>query len=129
MTISGDKVVDMMVVLEYSSTIFKPWLSAQVDHPTSLLNKADSHPELAQRLNAIVADFSSPDHIDYSRKDAVVYLFENIHAGNYRFDIHQSFKSGRENCQSVVGLTVKTWEEGRALNGLDKMSFGTMHLY
>ena len=80
-------------------------------------------------MNAIIADASSPDHTDFSRKDAVVYLFENIHAGNYRFDIRQSFKSGRENCQSVVGLTVKTWEEGRALNGLDKLSFGTMHLY
>lgn len=24
---------------------------------------------------------------------------------------------------------MKTWEEGRSLNGLDKLSFGTMHLF
>lgn len=34
-TVSGDKVVDMLVTLDYSETIFKPWLTVTVQNPTS----------------------------------------------------------------------------------------------
>lgn len=82
-TVGGSTVVDMLVTLDYSSTIFKPWLTIEGDTFTSD-NKADK----AAKLQALIAGETSPELVDFSRKDAVVYLFRNIHAGNYKFNIH-----------------------------------------
>lgn len=85
--------------MDYSGSFFRTDLEVTVEIPTS-----DSNSDEAVKAMNIVAAESSPALVDFSRKDATVYLFKNVHAGGYTFKLHQSFKKGRGSCQAAVAI-------------------------
>lgn len=108
MTIGGDQVVDMLVVIDYSGSFYRPDIDVILGEIKSD-GKQHSEEEQAFELGA---GETIPTVVDFSRKDATVYFFSNIHSGKYTFKIRESFKKSKGSCQSAVTLSIQTWPEG-----------------
>jgi hypothetical protein len=86
--VTGTDTVDMLVVLDYSGSFYRPDLEVIVGEegkPSS----GDSEQDAAFKL---VAGESTPEVVDFSRKDATVFLFKGMHSGHYTFKLRESFK-------------------------------------
>jgi hypothetical protein len=110
----------MLVILDYSNTIFRTDLEVTAGSPNDGKDRSAWGDTAEEQAVNIVASETTPSLVDYSRKHATVYLFHNIHSGSYTFKLHQSFKKGRGGCQSAINLKIKTWEAGKSDNHLQK---------
>lgn len=98
-TITGDEVVDMVVVVDYSGSFYRPDVDVILGEPKS---KGDEE----EQALAISATESTPQDVEFSRKDATVYFFRGIHSGKYTFRIRESFKKKKGSCQSAINLSI-----------------------
>ena len=66
----------MLVVLDYSGSFYRPDLEVIKGAPSA----SSSDNETAEALN-FAAGESTPEVVDFSRKDATVFLFKAVHSG------------------------------------------------
>ena len=117
----------MMVVLDYSSSFHRPDLEVILAAVTSDQSTSARGSEEEQAKH-IAAGASVPEIVDFSRKDATVYLFKMIHSGSYTFRVRERFKKNTE-CQSAVTLTIRTWSAGKSHEHLVKGGIVGTQLY
>jgi hypothetical protein len=126
LTITGSGAVDLQITLDYSSSFYPADVTLGAADLTRNVDKTGLSDDEAAEVHLITSE-TSPASVLYNRKEAITYLFTNIHAGNYYLSMHQRFKP--KATKAPIALYFRSWPAGGSTATFERGGLQGLQIY